>query len=268
MSFEWDLEQLKGALSDLFLPPACGICDGTEEVEPHSFLCRACRSLVLEVEPPMCLTCGLPVPGVAFSDAGICGRCMKTPPPYGRTRYGLYYQGPVRDALLRFKYSGGLYASRPLARLLVEAFARHFDPDEFDVIVPVPVHRSRLISRGFNQVVILSERLARKTGIPLDRRSLVKTRRTIPQVGLEREKRLKNLSGSFGISRADRVKNRRVLLVDDVATTGATIAEASKALLKGRAARVDALVLCMSTGLHSQFAAAAPHAARADQTPP
>ncbi len=226
-----------------------------DEVEPYSFLCRDCRSSIREIVPPICLACGLPLPGAVLPDAGVCGRCMTSPRPYGRARYAVYYEGCVREAVVRFKYSGGLYAARPLSRLLVEAFARHFTSGEFDVIVPVPVHRSRLIHRGFNQAVILAEGLAGKTAIPLDRGSLVKTRRTVPQVGLVRHQRLKNLSGSFGVHRKARVKDLRVLLVDDVATTGATIAEAARTLLNGGAASVDALVLCMSTGVHSQFSA-------------
>lgn len=249
-----ELPELSAALLNLFFPLECGFCENMEEVEPRSFLCKGCRTAIREVQPPVCTVCGLPVPGLISADPGTCGQCMSSPPPYGRTRYGVYYEGAVREAVVRLKYEGRLYGIRPLSRLLIEAFARHFTSEQFDAIIPVPVHRSRLISRGFNQAVVLGKRLSKQTGIPLDRTSLQKTRRTPPQVGLPRERRLKNVRGSFGIAGTNKVKARRILLVDDVATTGTTIVEASKALLRGGADRVDALVLCLSLGPRSRFA--------------
>jgi ComF family protein len=132
-----------------------------------------------------------------------------------------------------------------LSQILTEAFRRHFQPTDFDLIVPVPIHRRRLIHRGFNQVVVLAKKLSQDTGIPLDRTSFKKIKDTPPQVGLTRPARVKNLRGSFGIQRSNRIRRRNVLLVDDVATTGSTIAEAAKTIMRGGAARVDVLVLAV-----------------------
>lgn len=128
------------------------------------------------------------------------------------------------------------------------AFRRHYDQEEFDLIVPVPIHRKRLVARGYNQTVVLGERLSNAIGIPLDRYTLVKTRDTLPQVGLARKKRKKNLRGSFGISEFGTVQGKSVLLIDDVATTGSTIAEASKTIMKADAAKVCVLVLAFRPG--------------------
>jgi ComF family protein len=173
----------------------------------------------------------------------LCGRCLTDPPPYRRARYGVRYEGELRKALVRFKFYGDLHAGRALSELMIETFGRYFEPKEFDLIFPVPIHQKRLLQRGFNQTVVMAERLSSASGIPLDRRSLRKIKDTPPQVGLPRPERIKNLKGSFGVSRSHRIRDASVLIVDDVATTGSTIREASKTVMRAGAARVDALVL-------------------------
>jgi len=151
----------------------------------------------------------------------------------------------VRNALVRFKYYGAFHAARALSEMLIETFDRHFEPREFNLIVPVPIHPRRLFQRGFNQTVVMAEKLSSATGIPLDRRSLKKIKDTPPQVGLPRPERIKNLKGSFGVHHASRIRDAKVLIVDDVATTGSTIREAAKTVMRAGAARVDALVLAL-----------------------
>lgn len=235
--------QFKNALSDLFFPPVCGFCEAVS-VESGAPLCENCLDSIEEISGPICIQCGLPIPGLSpLTPAGTCGRCLADPPKYKRARYGVYYQGTVRDALLRFKFAGALHTASALSLILTEAFRRHFESGDFDLIVPVPIHRTRLIHRGFNQVVELGKRLSRDTGIALDRASFQKVKDTVPQVGLTRAARVKNLRGSFGVRRPDRIRGRNILLVDDVTTTGSTIAEASKTIMRAGASRVDVLVL-------------------------
>jgi ComF family protein len=244
MIFRDGFHLFRTALSDLFFPPACAFCEAAI-VESDAFLCEACADSMDRVSEPICVQCGLPVPGLAIQGSDTCGRCLADPPSYERARYAVYYQGRVRDALLRFKFAGALHVAAALSQILTEAYRRYFQSGDFDLIVPVPIHRSRLIHRGFNQVVVLAQELSRDTRIPLDRTSFKKTKDTPPQVGLTRPARVKNLRGSFGIPRQDRIRGRKVLLVDDVATTGSTIAEAAKAIKRGGAARVDVLVLAV-----------------------
>jgi ComF family protein len=238
------LHLFKSALSDLFFPPVCAFCEAPV-VGSEASLCDACCDSVDAVSEPMCAQCGLPVPGLAVLGSGSCGRCLADPPLYDRARYAVYYQGAVRDALVRFKFAGALHAATALSTILIEAFRRHFQPADFDLIVPVPIHRRRLIHRGFNQVVVLAKKLSQDTGIPLDRTSFKKIKDTPPQVRLTRPARVKNLRGSFGIQGTNRIRGRKVLLVDDVATTGSTIAEAAKTIMRGGALRVDVLVLAV-----------------------
>jgi len=175
----------------------------------------------------------------------VCGRCLTHPPPYSRARYGFIYTVGLREGIVRFKYGGRLYLGTTLGYLLVDAFNRSFPAHDHDVIVPVPIHRKRLVARGFNQVIVMGEYLSRATDIPMDRSCFEKIRDTPPQVGLTRQERLKNLHKSFEVVRQSAIVGKRVLVIDDVATTGSTIAEAAKTLLAAGAARVDALVLAL-----------------------
>lgn len=209
----------KDALSDLFFPPVCSFCESAS-VESGASLCEDCRDSIDRVGGPICIQCGLPIPGLSLAPSGRCGRCLTDPPRYERARYGVYYQGTVRDALLRLKFAGALHIAPALSLILTEAFRRHFESGDFDLIVPVPIHRTRLIRRGFNQVVELGKRLSKDTGIPLDRTSFQKVKDTAPQVGLTRAARVKNLRGSFGVKRPDRIRGRNILLVDDVRDHG------------------------------------------------
>jgi ComF family protein len=234
----------KTALSDLFFPPTCAFCEEAI-VGSDAFLCDGCTDSVDVVNGPLCIQCGLPVPGLAIQGSDRCGRCLADPPPYIKARYAVYYQDAVRNALLRFKFAGGLHVAGALSQILTEAFRRHFQPSDFGLIVPVPIHRARLIHRGFNQVVVLAKKLSKETGIPLDRTCFRKIKDTPPQVGLTRAARVKNLRGSFAIRNPDRIQGQKVLLVDDVATTGSTIAEAAKTINRAGADSVDVLVLAV-----------------------
>jgi ComF family protein len=241
-----NIVSVKEAFLDIVFPRRCVFCDSSR-VEPKSFLCYECSQSIRVISHPFCSQCGLPIPGLALQSDGLCGRCLSAAPLYSRARYGVYYEGPLREALIRFKYYAALNVGNTLSDILVAAFDRHYDRKEFDLIIPVPVHRKRLFQRGFNQAVILAARLASKVSLPVDRRSLIKVKDTLPQARLPRAQRIANLRKSFGILDPVNVRKKNVLLIDDVATTGTTIAEATKTLLKAGAARVDALVLALRT---------------------
>lgn len=188
------------------------------------------------------------MPGRSSEPLLICGGCLTRPPAYDKARYAVLYSERVRQATIRFKYYGALHLGRALSHIMATAFFRHFDPGEVDVIVPVPIHRRRLVSRGYNQTVVLGERLAAEIGMPLDRFSLVKKRDTPPQVGLTKRERMTNVRGSFAVPDSGAVRGKNVLLIDDVATTGSTVEEASKTVLRAGAARVCVLVLSFRSG--------------------
>lgn len=230
-------------MSSLLFPPTCSICDGPvgnfEEV-----ICAYCRDSIFIVSSPYCEICGRPLPE-GQEHRQSCGRCMSTPPYFDKVRYGVFHQGNLRRALINFKYDGLLHHGRGLALLIIETFYKYFINDDIDVIIPMPMHPRRLIKRGFNQVVFLGDRLADRTGITMKRDVLVKVRDTLPQVGLSRALRLTNVRGSFGVTRPKELRGKRLLLLDDVSTTGSTIAEAAHTLKKSGSVAVFVLVLAL-----------------------
>ncbi len=151
-------------------------------------------------------------------------------------------EGTIRQAILLFKYGGRPSLGCHLGRLMVEAAERLFDPGEFDLLVPVPLHPRREHERGFNQAAVLAEEVGRGLGLLSGRRVLRRVRPTGAQSG-GRQERGENVKGAFRVARADRVEGRRLLIIDDVLTTGATVNECAKALLAAGAADVAVYTL-------------------------
>lgn len=148
---------------------------------------------------------------------------------------------PLKSVLQRYKYNRDVALAAPLGRLLSRACP--LDVADYDVVVPVPLHLSRLRWRGFNQASLLARRVARRQQIPVDVFALERARATRPQVELDEKQRRSNVAAAFRVVRADRIRKRRVLLVDDVYTTGSTVNECSRVLRDAGAVRVDVLIL-------------------------
>jgi ComF family protein len=192
--------------------------------------------------PRRCPGCDEPCPG-----GGFCGGCAPLldaidPGAGGLPHCAAYaYGGPLADAIVRLKYAGRTDLARPLGRLLAEA-ALGFG-GRVDRVLPVPLHPVRLRARGFNQSALLAREVASALGSELDTRSLLRVRATREQAGLAREQRRHNLDGAFAVraARAD-----RVLLIDDVRTTGATLAAAASALTHSGCAEVHAFALAQA----------------------
>ena len=187
------------------------------------------------VEPPFCARCGDQV----VTD-GLCARCRTSPLQIECIRAVVYFEGVLREALHQLKYRGRTVLAEPLGGLMAAYWMQH--PLSADVVVPVPLHAARLRERGYNQAALLARVMARRIGLPLDERTLVRQRATASQVDLDASQRKENVRGAF--SCFDRtLAGRRVLLVDDVCTTGATLEACAVALYEGGARSVQALTL-------------------------
>ncbi len=227
---------------DFALPPRCPGC-GAITLEPHRF-CLDCWSSLTFLGEPCCARCGLPF---AYSAAGEaeCGGCLAEPPPFDRLRAAVAYGDVSRRVALKLKYSG-----RPgLAETLAHFMLRHVRPGDGDgevdaLLVPVPLHRWRIWKRGYNQAALIASALSRRSGLPAGLDLLSRTRATPPLKGLGRRERVLAVRGAFKVPpRAKaRLAGRRVLLVDDVYTSGATAAACALALKRGGAASVE--ILC------------------------
>jgi ComF family protein len=211
---------VRSRLLDLILPPRCGGCHVV-----GSWLCDRCRSRIRRLEEPLCRRCGAEVE----SPRQTCG-CRKRLRSLSRLRSAVAYEGPVEIALQRFKYHGWRRLAEPLAlllaeRLVVEGLAASW-------AVAVPLHSSRLRQRGFNQSELLARELRQRLTLATPPGELVRTRATPPQVGHDRRWRLENVRDAFEW-RGRPLDGRSILLIDDVATTGATLEACAVALRAG-----------------------------------
>ncbi len=227
-----------GALLGLVYPPTCVAC-GAATGEPHG-LCAGCWRPMRFIERPYCERLGTPFP-VDLGTGLLSPEAIAAPPVFERARACVRYDETARGLVHRLKYGDRLDVAEALGRMMAGAGAELLR--DADVVVPVPLHRWRLWRRRFNQAMILARVAARGSGKPVDPFLLARVRRTRSQVGLTRGQRRENLQGAFRVPEEakPRLKGRRVLLVDDVLTTGSTANAASRALLRGGAESVDVL---------------------------
>ncbi len=228
------------AVLDVLLPPQCAVCGA--QVESEGALCPACWPGVDLLGPPECAACGAPFP-FEMGEAALCGACARDRPPFDRARAVMAYGDVSRRMILAFKHGDRTDTAPALGRWLARAGARLVADAE--VIVPVPLHWTRLFQRRYNQAALLARFVARAAGKPAVMDALKRRRRTRPQGRMGPAERRRNVRGAFKANRRRReeIAGKRVLLIDDVYTTGATAAAAARALLAGGAAAVDVLTL-------------------------
>lgn len=234
------LSWLGRGLLDLVLPPQCLGC-GILVEEPHS-LCAACWGRLSFIERPLCVACGIPF-GVQESDGSLCGRCIRRPHPFARARSAIAYDDASRKMILMFKH-GDRTDAAPLFATWMRQAGRELLADAA-VIVPVPLHWTRLLRRRYNQAALLAHAIGRAEGIAVGVDLLRRRRRTQRLARMGPKDRARTVKGAIEIppARLARVRDRRVLLIDDVLTTGATVDACATALLAAGAEAVDVLTL-------------------------
>jgi ComF family protein len=208
--------------------------------------CASCWSLIRLIEAPYCPCCGEPFQSpttLTYSPEYRCGACRVQPPPFNQARAVGRYEGPLRQAIHLLKYRGKLRLQQPLLGLALAHFGLHFPGSTYDAIIPVPLHRERLMRREFNQAAVIARGLARHLGVPMMARLLVRVRSTRPQVELSGSERRQNVRQAFAVTNAAALEHKRLLVVDDVFTTGATLGEVARTLKGAGAARVDVFAL-------------------------
>lgn len=226
------------AVLGVVYPPTCIGCGGATG-EPHT-LCPACWRGIAFIERPFCERLGTPF-AVDLGIPLLSPAAIADPPVFERARAVARYDAVARRLVHRLKYGDRLELARALGGMMARAGAELLA--EAEVIVPVPLHRRRLWWRRFNQAMELARTVSAKSGVPCDPFLLARVKPTKSQVGLSKAQRGENLQGAFRVpaEAKPRLAGRRVLLVDDVLTTGATANAASRALLRGGAKRVDVL---------------------------
>ncbi len=223
-------------LMGLSLPPRCPVC-GVVVGADHQF-CASCWSAMTFLGPPWCAGCNRPFAYDRGAGAR-CATCIADPPRHAGIRAAVAYDAVSRGLALRLKYGRRTGLGETMARHIMRTM-----PDGLDLLVPVPLHRWRLWSRGFNQALVMALAIARRTGVPVDRDALLRTRATPSLKGLGRKARARAVAGVFAVA-ADRrkdVRGKAIGLVDDVYSSGATTDAATRALLAAGARSVT--VLC------------------------
>jgi ComF family protein len=226
---------------DSVLPPSCLVC--AEPVEAEGQLCVNCFRRANFVTAPFCACCGVPLnisaPGGDASQ--LCRACESFRPAFTTARSALHYDDTARRMILPLKYGDQSEASAGLARLMRRPGENMLQAA--NLLVPVPLHAARLRQRRYNQAAVLAIALARLTGRPLGLDALYRQRRTRPLEGLGEQERRDELAGSIVMKQGMDVQGKRVLVIDDVMTTGATAHQCALALRAGGAARVDVLTV-------------------------
>lgn len=238
------MRAMLATLLTLLYPHRCLGCKMTGETGDG--FCAACHTLIHLLVEPLCVQCGAPFT-TTRGPSHVCGRCLAHPPAFRRARSWASYQTgeatphPLNEAIQQFKYQRSLSTGKALATL----GAAHFpwEQQEYDVIVPVPLHVQRLRWRGFNQSLILAQAIGRAHDLPVNPFLLERTRPTVPQTELSQKERRDNVRGAFAVATPEQIVGKRVLVVDDVYTSGATVDECCRALQRGGAEIVDVFTL-------------------------
>lgn len=224
------------SIQEWLFPGICLLCDA--RIPSDKDFCSECEASLPRLTAS-CLQCAAPI---ALSDAAIhrCGQCQKRPPVFSRTRALFRYEPPIDQLMQGLKYHGKL----DIARLLGIRLARFLAVQEgldSELIVPVPLHPTRLRSRGYNQSLELARPVAKHLGISLDARCVQRVRSTPPQTHLPPKERQRNVRGAFAATNS--VKGRRVAVIDDVMTTGHTVNALARCLRQAGAKNIEVWVV-------------------------
>ena len=229
-------ETLETAIVFLY-PAKCRVCDGFLAVAAIPYICANCWQDVQYLEPPWCDICGTP------DVNGLCDECAIAPPRYGKLRSIAFYHTTLQQAIHLYKFEKKRVFAQHLIQLINAHIPTDFSVAEYDFVLPIPIHKKRLRERGFNQAALLANGIAKVENIPVLVDTLVRKRHTVAQSSLDRDARQQNIVGAFEVRNPDVIRGKRLLVIDDVFTTGATIREAVGELWTADPAEIDVLTL-------------------------
>lgn len=231
------LQQTINTAFNFLYPTQCRVCKSQIGFESVPYLCDECWKNIDFIIHPFCDLCGLP------NINGTCSDCNAKPPRYGKLRTIAFYEGALQQAIHLFKFEGRINLAKFLIKLIVYNIPSDFNISDYDYIIPIPIHKKRLNERGFNQSYVLSKGISEIAEVEVNTNVLIRRRNTSPQSSLDREKRLQNMIGAFGLSNEEQIRGNRILVLDDVFTTGSTISEAVNVLWNADPTEVDVLTL-------------------------
>lgn len=226
---------------DLIYPRTCAVC-GENTPEALRYLCWECQSDIMPITPPYCSQCGDPVSG-SIDHSYVCHFCSSVSPSFSIARSAAHYDGPIAEMLKALKYRSATWLVHDMAQMLSSLVFQHMDADNIDAVTFVPLHHTRRRDREYNQSALLARALAHMIGVPCMNRIIRRHKKTTSQTNLTAKDRIVNVRGCFKYRNGSWLDGKRILLVDDVMTTGATVNECAKTLKKGGASEVFAVAV-------------------------
>lgn len=235
------LEYFFSGLLELIYPEInyCFICDKYDEEINESYICYGCKLKLEFINSNICDKCGKLLP--IYNDLNICSNCLVTENYFDKAISPLKYSGILKDAIYKFKYKNGHYMYKLFGQFLLEEYLKN--NLNSDLIVPVPLHKKRKNKRGYNQSELLSKFLGKKLNIKVDTKNLIRVKNTSVQNKLSKEQRIHNLENAFKVLDKNVFKNKSILLIDDIFTTGTTVNECSKVLKECNPKEIIALTI-------------------------
>jgi len=241
LNTQWVLK-IQRALFDLIFPSQCKICGGV--LGAAKWVCKGCLGNTRFISPPYCDCCGIPLSPLFLEvERPLCKECQSRPMYFREARAVALYKGVMRECIHLFKYEKKEALSKPLGELMIESMNDYWGGKSFDLIISVPLHPARKRERGFNQAELLARAIKEHLALPLDIHSLRRIKPTTSQTTLNRRERLQNVKGAFQAKDKSAFFKKKILLIDDLFTTGATIDECSRIMIEAGAQEVYALTL-------------------------
>jgi len=231
------LKKIAGTLVGFIYPNVCQLCGGQRATSSDGFVCSQCWENVRFIKPPFCRRCGLPFPGSLTTDFE-CANCRDLELHFRSARSAVKLDGAVREAIRRYKYHRALWFEPFLADLLIREALPNLRQEKWDYIVPIPLHPKKKREREFNQAERLATFLSAAAGIPMDTTLLKRIAWTQTQTKLSRDKRAENMRNAFTMRKNRKLNGERILLFDDVFTTGATTNACAEVLLDAGAGEI------------------------------
>jgi ComF family protein len=243
---KWLQQQICDGLTELIFPTPelCPVC--RQEKSYHRGIGKNCLQKIALVAPPICTQCGRPQRLEVYFQQ-LCKQCRETRYYFSEARAVAVYESSLREILAELKYRYRPELGEVLGKLLVEWVKLHRNFQDFKLIIPIPINDQKLEQRGYNQAELLAKPLQRYLGIPLANDIMVREKITESQNALCKEERFRNMQGAFRVVTAGRLAGAKVLLIDDILTTGATASEAARVLL--RAGALEVKVLTVAVGI-------------------
>ncbi len=234
--------KITDVMLDMVFPRHCPVCD---DILPFGggLICDDCREKTLFVTEPRCMICGRKLDS---DRKEYCRDCLNVRHPFDRAVSVFIYNDALQEAVFRFKYGGRREYASFFAESIFRYLGREISSFMAEALIPVPIHRDKLKTRGFNQAGLIAGRLSALTGIPVEKDLVIRVKATRPQKGLNREERRKNLKRAFKLTRND-VKLTKVIIIDDIYTTGSTVDEMSLLLKRAGVSEVYVVTVCSGT---------------------